>query len=110
MEQKEKFYKKQWFIWILLIFFPPVGIIFMWITKKDFRLLKKILLTIFALLWWIICIGFSNSNNSSTNNMSTEDTAIEESTTESKLEKTNTSEPTENDSEEVSEESTEYHI
>ena len=99
MEQKEKFYKKQWFMWVLLIFFPPIGIIFMWITKKDFKVLKKVLITIFALLWWIICISLNNSNAPSTNTTATtEENTTEATTTEEVTTETTTTEESSSES------------
>ncbi len=68
MEQKEKFYKKSWFMWLLIVFLPPVGIIFMWITKKEMNVRKKILLTIAGLIWWGICIAFGQSGSDIENN------------------------------------------
>ena len=59
-----------WLLWILLIFLPPVGIIYMWITKKEFTLKKKGTLTIIFAIWLFICMAVG-SNNNTTQNTST---------------------------------------
>lgn len=89
MEQK-KFYQQQWFMWLLLILFPPIGIIFMWVTKKDFKVSKKILLTCLGLFWWLIFHALRTSGNKNSNGgaqtdyskSSTETTTTEITTTE----------------------------
>ncbi len=97
MEQKEKFYKKLWFMWLLIVFLPPIGIIFMWVTKKEMKAGKKVLITIVGLLWWLICSaigdlgGETESNNKKENvtastEATTAETTSEATTTEAVLE------------------------
>lgn len=54
MEEKEKLYQKQWLMWLLLVLTPPVGIVLMWITKKDFTTIKKVVITSISLVVWLI--------------------------------------------------------
>lgn len=52
-----------WFLWILLVFLSPIGIIYMWVTKKEFTNKKKsILTTVFTI--WFICILLNIDDNS----------------------------------------------
>ncbi len=66
--------KNNWLLWILLTFLSPIGIVYMWITKKDFPSKKKIILTIIFGLWFLIILGNTN--------MSTNDTPSDISTTD----------------------------
>lgn len=91
MEQKEKFYKKLWFMWLLIILIPPAGIIFMWISKKEMKIGKKVLITIVGLVWFVIWIALGESESDTENNndvieqntaISTEADTTEANTTE----------------------------
>ena len=57
MEQKEKFYKKQWFMWVFLILFPPIGIALVWLVHKEFSVKKRIILTVVSSLWLIFSLS-----------------------------------------------------
>lgn len=57
MESNEKTKKKpKWLLWLLLVFIPPVGIIYMWITEKEMKNKLKTILSIVFALWFIICL------------------------------------------------------
>lgn len=58
-----------WLLWVLLIFLPPVGIIYMWITKKEFTSQKKGILSVIFTIWfiWIIVTGGNNTEDVSEN-------------------------------------------
>lgn len=60
---------KKWLLWVLLIFLPPIGIVYMWVTKKDFTRQTKIILSVVFSLWFIIVLA-SGNNNSTSNNQS----------------------------------------
>lgn len=67
-DESSKFYTKAWFMWIMLIFFAPVGIFLMWKFHSEMKKNTKIILTvIFAILFLVIAFG-SNSEETSTNN------------------------------------------
>lgn len=66
METKQKFYNKPWFMWLMLIFFAPVGIFLMYKNKKFTSKVRGVLTGVFAVWFLIIAIG-ANSNSSSTN-------------------------------------------
>lgn len=53
MEEKEKFYKKDWFMWLMLVLMPPVGIIMLWVKGKFNKKTRQILTAIFS-VWFII--------------------------------------------------------
>lgn len=43
-------------MWILLIFIPPIGIIYMWVSKKEFSMKKKIILSVIFAVWFLIAM------------------------------------------------------
>lgn len=43
---KEKWYKKTWFVILMLIFFWPVGLCLMWIHKKNWHIAVKVVITV----------------------------------------------------------------
>ncbi|MFL0267971.1 ComEC/Rec2 family competence protein [Candidatus Clostridium radicumherbarum] len=65
MSYKQKFYNRNWFIWIALILFAPLGIFLMWKNHKFTKKIRAIPSGIFALLFFIIVSGVSCSNNNS---------------------------------------------
>lgn len=65
MEQQKK--KNGWITWLLLIFIPIIGIIVMWISRKDYSNKKKGILTIVFSLWFILVLASSpDSSNTDT--------------------------------------------
>lgn len=60
---------KKWILWVLLIFLPPIGIVYMWVTEKDFTQKTKIILSVVFSLWFIIALA-SGKNNNTTNQQS----------------------------------------
>lgn len=71
---KSKFYEQTWFMWVMLIFFAPVGIFFMWKFHPEMKKNTKIILTVvFAILFIIIMA----SNDSETDDNSGNTTKYE---------------------------------
>lgn len=63
---KVKVYTQAWFMWVMLIFFPPVGIFLMWKFNSTLEKKTKIILSIiFGLLFIILLI--SNNNEAADN-------------------------------------------
>lgn len=61
--ENAKFYEQEWFMWIMLILFAPLGIFFMFKFNKRLSQKSKIIISIlFAILFLIVIVG--NSNNS----------------------------------------------
>lgn len=54
--EENKFYTQTWFMWLMLIFFAPVGIFLMWKfndkMKKDIKIILTIVFAIFFLITW----------------------------------------------------------
>ena len=54
--EENKFYTQTWFMWLMLIFFAPIGIFLMWKfndkMKKDIKIILTIVFTIFFLITW----------------------------------------------------------
>ena len=67
-DESGKFYTTAWFMWVMLIFFAPVGIFLMWKFHPEMKKNTKIILTIvFAILFLAIAFG-ENSDETATNN------------------------------------------
>lgn len=81
MEQQKK--KKGWLTWLLLIFIPIIGIIVMWINRKDYSNKKKGILTIVFSLWFILVLASSpdsrNTDTAAIDTESAEETQLEDS-------------------------------
>lgn len=83
IKEKPKFYTEVWFMWVMLIFFSPVGIFLMWKFHDEIKKNTKIILSIiFAILFLFIVIGGednepANSINSNNNLKNTNTTSGE---------------------------------
>ncbi|HHV12308.1 MAG TPA: hypothetical protein GXX75_18690 [Clostridiales bacterium] len=58
----QKFYEKTWFMWVMLIFFAPIGIFVMY-QYKRFNPTARLILSVFFGLVFISAIVSSNTNN-----------------------------------------------
>jgi len=58
---KSKFYEQTWFMWVMLIFFAPVGIFFMWKFHPEMKKNTKIILTVVFAILFIIIMASSGS-------------------------------------------------
>lgn len=70
METRIKFYEKQWFMWVTLVLFAPVGIFLMWKYKRFAKVPRIELSCFFALIFLVISISGqtgSTANTTSTN-------------------------------------------
>lgn len=83
--------KSTWFLWVLLFFLPPVGIIYMWVSKKEFSAKKKVILSIIFAIWFVLCLS-ADKNNTSDNSIPSVNTQslTETETTENAEEQKNT--------------------
>lgn len=45
------FYKKQWFMWVMLLFITPVGLFILWHNKKFNKPIRISLTIIFSLMF-----------------------------------------------------------
>lgn len=87
---KNPVYKKVWFIALISILFPIVGIFLMWKYKQSWNKIAKIILTAIASVWLlfllIICLAMgsdtSDAGSNTTNTISTTETTIQNSTFE----------------------------
>lgn len=59
----QKFYEKDWFLWVSLIFFAPVGIFLLWKNKKFNKNVTIALTAIFS-IWFIIALSHGGKNES----------------------------------------------
>lgn len=64
-----KFYQKNWFIWLSLIFFAPLGIILLW-TQKKYKPFPRVILSIIFLIFFIIVLPKGEVNETDTANKS----------------------------------------
>ena len=57
---KKMFYQKNWFVWLWLILFPPIGLILLWVCHKDKKKKTKIILSVVFTIWFVILMGAAN--------------------------------------------------
>lgn len=62
-QEKVKFYKTTWFMWVMLIFFAPVGIFLLWKNERISKTVKIVISVVFA-IWFLIVITSSASEES----------------------------------------------
>ncbi len=68
VEEKPKFYAQDWFMWIMLIFFAPVGIFLMWKFNDKMKKNTKIILSIvFAIFFLAVAFGGGDETNTTYN-------------------------------------------
>ena len=67
-EDKPKFYTQTWFMWVMLIFFAPVGIFFMWKFHPEMKKNTKIILTVVFAIFFLFVLVSSNNEETSTEN------------------------------------------
>lgn len=77
--------KNNWLLWVLLVLLPPIGVIYLWIKKKEFTVKKKTLLTAIFTLWFIICIAI-NGNSTSSEQPASAELPVTETLAETKAE------------------------
>lgn len=76
--EKKKFYQKGWFLWLMLIFIPPIGIILLWAChKKMNKIIKIILSMVFAFWFLLLMIGLSGSGSDDENVPEEQKTQVE---------------------------------
>ena len=60
--EKQKFWHTAWFTYIFLVILPVIGIIILWACNKNFSKVKKIILTIVFLIWFLILCAVNSGN------------------------------------------------
>lgn len=90
-----KFYNKDWFMWLSLVFLAPLGIILMWKNKRFSTKTRKILSVVFS-IWFIVALVIGENPSDNTSNKSTSVAIAKESekteeTTDIKTESTDDS-------------------
>ena len=55
--------KNTWIMWILLVVISPLGIIYMWASRKDFSTKKKIILSIIFILWYVAVFAIGGTES-----------------------------------------------
>lgn len=74
--EKTPFWKRWWFLTLMCIFIPPVGIVFLWIAKKPkyapVRTTLSVFLAMYAVVWCIAMFGESDSTSTQTDSKQTE--------------------------------------
>ena len=53
---KQKFFQRNWVLWVSLIFFPPLGLILLWACHKQMQKKSKIILTVVFAIWLAILL------------------------------------------------------
>lgn len=76
-DEKSTFYTQVWFMWIMLIFFAPVGIFLMWKFHPEMKKNTKIALTIVFSIFFFIALITGNGEESNINNDINNENTIE---------------------------------
>lgn len=63
MDNNERFYEKQWFMWVTLIFLAPVGIFLMWKYNRFNKRPRVAISVVSALVFLVMAIPGQASNN-----------------------------------------------
>ena len=82
VQRMPKFYELTWVIILACIFIPPLGIIFLWMSKRPKSGIARVLLTVFLgaySLPWLAGVVVSTENKTES---SAEESSVEESTEE----------------------------
>lgn len=58
--EKQKFYRAKWFLWVCLIFLPPIGLILLWACHKQMKNATRIILSVVFALWFVILVASRN--------------------------------------------------
>lgn len=117
MEKSSKtpVYKKVWFMALISVLFPIVGMFLMWKFKSGWHKVIKIILTVIASIWLLLLLAFCGAMGSDTPTdttstaptpTTTEQQAIEESTTAPTTVEETSNETTEKETETTTEETT----
>jgi lysyl-tRNA synthetase class II len=108
-----KFYQKTWFIWLMLIFLAPVGIILLWVQKK-YRPTTRVILSIVFLIFFIIILPKGNSDKQVVSSTEINTSSSESTSQAEKLSTTTQSqkaeEPVTTDTQETTQQKPEYEI
>ena len=72
---KLPFYKRSLFIWLLLFFLPPVGIILLW-TSKKYNKKPRIALSVIFAFYTMLMLGSNPSSPPSNNSIASNNTSI----------------------------------
>ena len=64
MDNKVKFYEKNWFMWATLILFAPVGIFLMWKYRRFGKVPKVILSCVFGIWFLLFASSFQTATQS----------------------------------------------
>ena len=84
MENKEKFYKSDWFLILLCLFLPIVGLIWMWIFHKEKSIGAKIIISILL----IVCAFLEVDVQNTIDTLEQQNNIVVEQQVENELEKT----------------------
>lgn len=72
LEETQQILTQKWLMWIMLVFFPPVGIFFMWKyhleMKKNTKIILTIVFTIIFIIFFFAAINDDSTSSSETFN------------------------------------------
>ena len=83
---EKKWYQKTWFMWVMLIFFLPIGLFLMWKYSAYSKKAKIIITAIFALLFIVSMSGNKSTNNTAQTNQQSSSSSSSSSSSKQKKE------------------------
>src|SRR5690625_5031438 len=62
MNEKEKFYQKDWFMYVMLIFITPAGLLLLW-KNQNLKTKTKWMIAVVFSIWYIIVMATQEEIN-----------------------------------------------
>lgn len=59
--ERRRFYQRNWFLWLSLVFMPPLGLALLWIFHREKRPATKAILSVLFSLWFVLLVTPSKS-------------------------------------------------
>lgn len=86
-DNQPKFYEQQWFMWLMLVLFAPVGIFLMWKFNDTLKKKTKIILTVvFVIFFLIMMINNGGETNTGETKSPSDDVTISDESNNKKIE------------------------
>lgn len=80
VQNKTKFYKRGWFMWLMLVVFAPVGIFLLWKFHPEKSKTFKIVITVIFVFWFILLLANTGNTGQTSKTTNDNQTASQNST------------------------------
>jgi len=62
-QEKKNFYKANWFLWMWLILFPPIGLVLLWVFHRGMNKNTRIIITVIFAIWFVFLMASTESDS-----------------------------------------------